>query len=77
MRITITLSAADELVFAGLLGLPENQLVQPAVLARHYFQQGMKNVALSRDRHDSLTRNSPELSAAAAKAKPSRKGGKR
>lgn len=77
MRITITLGQADETVFRGLMAQPENQLVQPAVLARHYFQHGMKAVALSRDRHESLTRNSPELSAAAAKATTKRKGGKR
>lgn len=77
MRITITLGAADEAVFRGLMEQPENQLVQPAVLARHYFQHGMKAIALSRDRHETLVRNTPELSAAAAKSRTNRKGGKR
>lgn len=77
MRITITLQKDDALTFTHLHSLAENMLVDRAVLARHYFLKGMKLVALSADRHADLVRQSPELSAAAAKARSKEGKGKR
>lgn len=62
MRITITLSETDAHTFAQVAAQPVFELVEKAVIARHFFCSGLKQAALSLDKCERIVEVQKELS---------------
>ena len=77
MRITLTLSKDDGLLFSAVREAAGMEFVEPAVYARHLFLQGLKSVARSQNTSENLNRRTPELTEAKAKARKVNRKGKR
>lgn len=61
MRITITLPETDALTFNRLAAQPVFELVEKAVIARHFFLNGMKEAARSLEKSEVIAKTQPSL----------------